>query len=554
MTSDSEFVRKEPCPACGSRDNLARYSDGHAHCFGCGHYERGGGNTPEPTERKMAKDLIDTTGFTFGPLTKRGINEATCRKWGYQIGTWNGKPVQVADYGSPAAAQKVRFANKDFMTRGEFKSAGLYGQWLWRDGGQMVVVTEGEIDALTVSQLQDNRWPVVSVPNGSDGAAKAIAKSLDWLLKFATIVLMFDNDDTHFKKDGTVYYPGQDAAKESAALFPPGRCKIAKLPLKDANDMLVAGRGKEVIDAIWGAKEFRPDGIVTGKDIREKVLQPTVRGLPWFLKKLDDVTYGRRFGELYALGAGTGIGKTDLITQQVRMDVCELGQAVGLFFYEQQPQETGKRVAGKLAGKLFHIPDDGWTVEELTEAWDKVEALPIYFHDHFGSAKWSECETHIRYLNKAHAVRIFYIDNLTALVDGDDLPEREALEKITAGMGGLVKELDIIIMFISHLTTPDGTPHEEGGRVMIRHFKGSRNIGFWSHFMFGLERDQQSDDEKARTTTTLRVLKDRYTGRATGEVVYLGYDRVTGLLFEHEGNPLDEPAEDIGASGAGDDF
>ena len=36
---DSNFVRHSPCPACGSRDNLGIYSDGHKWCFGCGHYE-----------------------------------------------------------------------------------------------------------------------------------------------------------------------------------------------------------------------------------------------------------------------------------------------------------------------------------------------------------------------------------------------------------------------------------------------------------------------------------------------------------------------------------
>ena len=36
----SQFVRHEPCPGCGSKDNLARYDDGHGHCFGgCGHWE-----------------------------------------------------------------------------------------------------------------------------------------------------------------------------------------------------------------------------------------------------------------------------------------------------------------------------------------------------------------------------------------------------------------------------------------------------------------------------------------------------------------------------------
>lgn len=52
----STFVRHEPCHACGSRDNLARYSDGGGHCFGCGYSESGTGfakisTTTSSTER-----------------------------------------------------------------------------------------------------------------------------------------------------------------------------------------------------------------------------------------------------------------------------------------------------------------------------------------------------------------------------------------------------------------------------------------------------------------------------------------------------------------------
>lgn len=34
------FSHHEPCPRCGSRDNLARYRDGSGWCFGCGHREK----------------------------------------------------------------------------------------------------------------------------------------------------------------------------------------------------------------------------------------------------------------------------------------------------------------------------------------------------------------------------------------------------------------------------------------------------------------------------------------------------------------------------------
>ena len=98
----------------------------------------------------------------------------------------------------------------------------------------------------------------------------------------------------------------------------------------------------------------------------------------------------------------------------------------------------------------------------------------------------------------------------------------------------LAKELGLVFHCISHLATPDGKPHEEGGRVMLRHFKGSRAIGFWSHFAFGLERNQQAQDEDDRHVTSFRVLKDRYTGNSTGKTFDLFYDQETGLLCERD--------------------
>lgn len=520
----SELITKGPCLDCGSSDACATYDDLHTFCYSCGAHHGGDGSAP-PTKRKpvTGKPLIDAGEAQA--LVKRKLSEETCKKWGYTVSTFSDKKVQVAAYRDAdghTMAQKVRFPNKDFTVRGDLKDAlPLYGQWLWRDGGRMVVVTEGEIDALTVSQLQENKWPVVSVPNGAQGAAKAVAKALEWLLKFETVVFMFDNDE-----------PGRAAAKECATLLPPGRAKIATLPLKDPNEMHQAGRGSEVISAMWGAKECRPDGVVSLKDIRDKVMAKPETGLPWCLEALTKLTYGRRYGELYFLGAGTGVGKTDFLTQQMAHDVLILDQKIGVFSFEQSPSETGKRIAGKVASKRFHIPDAGWTDEELCHALDQTEEM-VFLYDHFGTCEYDTVEAGMRFMRHAYGIRIFYLDHLTAFASGAE-DERKELERIMGKLGGLVKELDIILIAVSHLATPEGKSHEEGGRVMIRHFKGSRSIGFWSHFMFGMERNQQAEDETGRSTTTFRILKDRNTGNATGEVFYLGYDKETGRLSETE--------------------
>jgi twinkle protein len=151
--------------------------------------------------------------------------------------------------------------------------------------------------------------------------------------------------------------------------------------------------------------------------------------------------------------------------------------------------------------------------------------------EHFGTMDWKTIKSIIKYFNKAYDIDHIYLDHLTAL-SANEQDERRALDGIMADMAGLAQELGVIIHFISHLTTPDGKPHEEGGRVMEKHFTGSRSIARWAHYMFGLERNKQEEDPIKRQTTTFRVLKDRFTGRATGMKFGLLYNQKTGILSE----------------------
>lgn len=519
--TDSTLLFKGACPACGSSDANAHYDDGHTHCFSCGKTVQDAGGVAVPASRKpMSKELIPPGEPQA--LAKRKLTDKTCAKYRYTVSTMNGQPVQVANYTDESGAivaQKVRFPNKDFKFLGDTKSAGLYGQHVWKEGGKRVIIAEGEVDALSISQALGNKWPVVSVPNGAQGAAKSLAKASAWLESFDEIVLAFDNDDA-----------GRTAAAECADLFSPGKVRILTYPhdVKDASDMVMADRSEELVRLTWEARVYRPDGVVKVADFIEKALRPPTRDLHWFLPTLDRTLFGRRYGECVALGAGTGIGKTDFITEQIAHDLSH-GHQVGVFMLEQVPAETAKRVAGKIANRRFHVPDGSWKQEELEASLKLLDDLFLY--DNFGACDWDVIARTIRYLNKQHGVRIFYLDHLTALAaQAED--ERVYLEKTMAELGSLVKELDIWLLFVSHLATPDGKPHEEGGRVTIRHFKGSRSIGYWSVFMLGMERDQQAEDEAERHITTLRILKDRLTGQGNGKTIKVSYDPETGRQSE----------------------
>jgi twinkle protein len=429
-------------------------------------------------------------------------------------------------------AQKLRDADKNMTVVGDLKKAlPLFGQHLWRDGGKMVVVTEGEIDAMSVAQAQGLRWPAVSIPNGAQGAAKAIAAAADWLEGFERVVLMFDMDE-----------PGRKAAEEAARVLTPGKAYIAKLPLKDANEMVMAGRSAELVNLPWDAQAYRPDGIIRVRDGIEDALSPPRYGYAWPWRALTEATYGIRRGELYGWGAGVGVGKTTLFKQLILstvmpsiiedhtgLDVIGAGEArkAGTLLLEENARrKTLKALGGMAVGKRIHVPGvdfDPATVREALEALDPH----LFLYDHFGAKDWQGIKDIIRYMVLGEGITDVFLDNLTALLAFAE-DDRKELDRIMADLASLVEQHNFTLHYISHLTTPDGKAHEEGGRVLEKQFTGGRSIARWSHNLFALERDKQNPDDP----TILRVLKERETGDATGYRLALEYDRDTGLFFE----------------------
>ena len=521
---ESHFIQHAPCPSCNSGDALAVFSDGHTHCFSCHAHTSKAGATP----KKRVVEGLETGEHQA--LTKRRLSEETCRKWGYAVGTVDGNLAQIATYRSQtgvAVAQKVRFANKKFKWLGDPKQAGLYGQHLWRDGGKMLVITEGEIDALTVSQLQNNKWPVVSVPNGAQGAAKSIAKEIEWVEKFDRVVLMFDNDEH-----------GIAAAEEVATLLSPGKAHIATLPLKDANECLVNDQGAAVIDAMWGAKQWRPDEIVPGIDLWDRILRSALvaKTVPYPWAQLNDMTHGMRMGEVLTLAAGTGLGKST-VCRELTHWLLSKGETVGSIALEESVERTAIGVMSVEVNKPLHL---GANVDygAYREAYEKtVGCGRFYTYDHFGSLDSENLYQRIRYMVVGCGCQWIILDHLSIVVSGiGEGDERRLIDNAMTTLRSMVEELGFGLILVSHLKdNGEKTPLEEGGQTHLNLLRGSRAIGQLSDMVLGFERNQQ--DPETSHLMTIRVLKNRFSGE-TGEAQTLTYDRKTGRLEALGSNPF----------------
>lgn len=528
---ESTFLHHEPCPNCGSSDALAVFSDGHKYCYSCTTYFRPDDSLDKPKGVKMsASNMIPLEELQISALPARGITKDTCAKLKYFVGEYKGNPCQVACYYDDKGSlvgQKLRFPDKSFAVLGKI-SGCLYGSQLW-SSGKKLVITEGEIDALSVSQVQGNKWPVVSIPNGAQAARKAIEANLEYLNNFEEIILMFDMDD-----------PGRKACEDCAKILPLGKAYIANLPLKDPNECLKAGRSGDLVSAIWNAKPYRPDGIVSGQDLYEKCvegLDSLKDSVAYPFQALQSKTNGARHGELYVITSGSGMGKSTLLRELEYFFGVSKGETCGVVALEESTAKTGLELMSIFLNRrlIISVDPDSVSKEELKSAFDATIGNGKFFlYDHFGSLDSGNLLSKLRYMIVALGCKRIFLDHISIVVSGmdnsDDGGERKAIDKLMTNLRSLVEETGCTMYVVSHLKRPDKKGHEEGAQVSLSQLRGSGAIAQLADMVIGLERNQQGDNPNVMT---IRVLKNRFSG-LTGISGYLYYDPETGRLKDYD--------------------
>jgi twinkle protein len=512
----------QPCVACGSKDARSTYQSGVSICFSCGDIA-----APDGAKSAQVKGVALINDVHIISLSKRSLSFDTCKRYGYGVGQQHHVgSVQVAPYYDPKTgqlvAQKLRTADKKFTITGDAKRMGLFGMHLCRTGGKMITITEGEIDAMSVSQAMGNTWPAVSLPNGG-GNLQALQDNLDFLESYDKVNLCFDNDEV-----------GQKALDAALNLFSPGKAHVVNLgDYKDANDMLQDGKQKELRQAVWEAKEWRPDGIVDLSEMREEIEAPLVTGHPYPWPKLNSMLYGMHSSQLITWTAGTGAGKTAIISELEHWMLVNERMKVGIIHLEEGVVRSSRRIIGIDMNKPIHLPDATYTKEEFDEHWGAtIGSGRCFAYNHFGSLDSDTLLNRIRYLVKARDCPVVVLDHVSMVVSGSDLDvdERRLLDRTMTMLKSLTEETGVILHVISHLSRTQGKSHEEGGQVSLSNLRGTQAIAQLSDTVIAAERNQQAEDELERNTTQLRILKNRYAG-ITGPADRLVYHHDTGRMI-----------------------
>ena len=520
----------EPCDVCGSSRGKAYYDDGHSFCYSCKNHIQ---NDPYNSEGKPAPKKTTYTKFstghrgTFEPIADRGLHVDVCKKYSYYIGDDTfGNEVHIANFRDDSGniiGQKIRSKDKKFSTNGDI-TGRFFGQNLFINGGRMLVCTEGEIDCLTVSQLQGNKYPVCSLPNGVGSTKRVFQKNLKWLDKFEKVILMFDEDEH-----------GRKAVEEAACIMPPGKTYVARLSEKDANEMLLKGKGKEVIDAIWTAKKWSPSSIINGADLFERISKPNPNNdsIPYPFDGLNNLTRGIRKGEISLFCAGSGVGKSQVCRQIAHHLLKTTDEKVGYIALEENVERSSQGILGIEIKKLLHL-EPFEVDEEYRKGFDATIGSGRFFvYDHWGSLDTEELLSHVRYMIKAEGVTHIVLDHISIVVSG--MPEaemgneRKAIDVLMTKLRALVEEANVALLLVSHLKRPEGNRgYEDGLAPTLSSLRGSQSLSQLADMVISLSRNLQGEDKH---TTTVTVLKNRFSGQ-TGIATFLEYDTKQGILNE----------------------
>ncbi|MER9178953.1 AAA family ATPase [Mesorhizobium sp. M0767] len=525
-------LSKGRCPDCGSKDNLATYVDGHQFCFtpGCGlkkgsTMESDGENFTQVVQRPSSKAVPFTDTNMPDGLKARGLKLETLRRFGHFVHKTAGKTVQLYPYydqKGQLAHQKGRDKDKNFwfdpMTEDapKPKMCQLYGQHVWGDKfDRKVVITTGENDAESIAQATQFKMAAVSVPAGDGSALDALKANYRWLDRFEEIILWFDNDES-----------GQSVVEECANLFQAGKVKTIKVEgIKDANQLLQAGKEGEIYAAVWGATLWAPDGIVNAALCITDMDEPeteTICSYPW--PKLQEMTFGIREKEVVYLVSGTGVGKTTLIVE-IMEHLLQHNIKFGVMRFEDTRRKAQLDLMSVRANRRLHLEDT--TKEYRRELHTSVfgGGLVELFDPEMAEWSFQALERYIRFMVKALDCRVIFIDPLSfivAAVDAQD--ERKALDKVSYNFARLVKQTGANLQITHHLNRGDGKAFEEGGEISLKNIRGSAGVANFSMGVHAAERNQQGDRPDL---TLIRVLKNRHVGK-TGVADILKWDENRG--------------------------
>jgi twinkle protein len=482
-------------------------------------------------------DEVDFAGLDY--LTARGVSEETARSLGILSGRKffkkSGAELDAVGFpyrhqGRVTAIKWRSLSTKEFTQDGSAQTLFLADKI---EAGQDIVITEGEIDALS---FWDAGIPALSIPSGalSEGAADESAR-LKWLSHHDELIKAAPNVFLAVDMDG----PGETTAQELARRIGKLKCWRISFPhgCKDANDTLTK-HGKEGLAKCKADSARWPvEGLAAPADYIDRVQKLYRDGLPrgastgW--PNVDDV-FTLNPGSLVIVTGTPGSGKSQMIDNILVNAMAQHNWRVAYASFENPPELHLAKLISLKAGKPFGdgptpriteeqmLEELGWVNERLTFLTNEgvmptVESLIERF------------EAAVRRSGvKACVVDPFNFIKLSQKKDGG--VDTESINEMLAQFKTFAMRAEVTFFLIAH----PAKPMNAGQDWVPTGYSISGSAHFYNRADFGLTVQRKMDQ------TILHVWKCRFPWQGQLGEATLFYDKATGLFTDTQGESQDD--------------
>lgn len=407
---------------------------------------------------------------------------------------------------------KFRGENKDFKL---VSGAELifWGMHLF-DSSKTIVITEGEMDALSVCEAGPD-MVVLSVPNGApngNGELLYVDNCIDYFEGVTKIILALDNDE-----------PGIKLRNELARRFGKQRCYYIEYPegCKDLNEVLMSYDKNTVIDLLDNAQGFPIDRVINVSFLREVILslydQSVDEGISLKLPGFDDLL---RFkpGQLTTVTGIPSHGKSvfvEFLTN--RLNVFH-GWKGAVFSPEHSPLELHfQRQIKQIMGKpFFSGRETRLTKMEVNKAYEYFKDRLHYIQPDEDEISLDQILDSAEQLVQRYGINYIIIDPWNEIDhDFEGMSETQYSEKALRKIKRWKNRTECHVFLIAH---PTKMTKDENG---VYHVPTLYNISGSAHFYNKTDNGicVYRDFEKGETRVYVQKVKFSHLG-AIGDCVF----------------------------------
>lgn len=400
---------------------------------------------------------------------------------------------------SPMPMCKWRsITSKDTRPTSSGQMPCLFGWQAMPKDARECTICEGEFDAMA---LRDFGYHALSVPfGGGKGEKQAwIENEFDDLQRFDLIYVCMDADKV-----------GREAAIEIVERLGRDRCRIVNLPAKDANDCLIEGVPREMVQKAFVNSRFLDPAELkdSSEYLQDAIWQlypeeapegtPEIE-IPWQHKR-DELAF--RMSELALLAGINGHGKTAM-AMYLTLNAMRQGVKCCVASMEMPPKRLMANLTRQATGQIK--PTKGYI--NATFDWYREK---LWLFDCVGTAKAEKILEVFSYARKRYGIKWFVIDSLMkcGIAEDDYNKQKWFLE----ALADFKNEHDCFVLMLVHMRKGDaetkpGDKMDIKGTGAITDLPDTVMIG-WRNKLKERQLEEPDPDMSAEDFDTIQNMPD----------------------------------------------